>query len=730
MSSNFVGKVSGRWLYTGKLPSRVARFSFLTGFHYAAFIFVLLLTFFFPSSSFEVDDSYEPLIFLFSAEGGEGETCVHVQVRENVFPQRWRKTNERVCQWRPLNFARWCKRWWWDTPALICSGSGYFRWQILCSSFESSDQYWLDWFELLSDTRSNLLMSTKTKRVTYEDPEEDNADYLVPLQYDLRSTRVPASRKASTPASYFGSIYQLVALLLYLGVPVSQLVIGSIYVGQCTVQPFIPIYMILTGIFGILYVLVGLLLFWQLRRQASLASYADAQKSASIGKLFKPIFIFLFLINIGWFITGQVIVLQVKFRVELNYPTLPEYCHATLYKAAYVLLFVTYLLVLIVVILIIIRRITVSSDTKTPPKPVPPRPQPKWQQRRSLLSSVAFPAEISMYYFFFADLLVFANDEQILNKNNIHRDVRAINAELVRRHDVKAICKRPLPVRSRESTMTSSSSLNERTNGWMRHFPANRRIEQQQKKKKEKKQVTCCHTQLIITCALFVEESFVLIIVIATIFFLLFLHIRWLMIECPIDEICVHSLAQLSVVFVSFALSSLVYCSLRRRQFFLPFSLVDNHNGIVVCIVLCKGQGTKVADHKNVERRCSSSLLFRPFVPRRNSNRVREVPSRLFYRNLLFAGTLRYSLHKQASASLKSGLDLKEIVRLPDNEDEDDWIAVHGETGVALRDLSSLPSSIFSGGLFQSNQSGLWHHQWLLHSRELSDHVRWSALRV
>ena len=41
-------------------------------------------------------------------------------------------------------------------------------------------------------------------------------------------------------------------------------------------------------------------------------------------------------------------------------------------------------------------------------------------------------------------------------------------------------------------------------------------------------------------------------------------------------------------------------------------------------------------------------------------------------------GTLRYSLHKQASASLKSGLDLKEIVRLPDNEDEDDWIAVHG----------------------------------------------------
>ncbi|CAF1009154.1 unnamed protein product [Adineta steineri] len=40
-------------------------------------------------------------------------------------------------------------------------------------------------------------------------------------------------------------------------------------------------------------------------------------------------------------------------------------------------------------------------------------------------------------------------------------------------------------------------------------------------------------------------------------------------------------------------------------------------------------------------------------------------------------GTLRYSLHKQACASLKSGLDLKEIVKLPKNENEDDWIAVH-----------------------------------------------------
>uniref|UniRef100_A0A914W3Y3 Uncharacterized protein n=1 Tax=Plectus sambesii TaxID=2011161 RepID=A0A914W3Y3_9BILA len=41
------------------------------------------------------------------------------------------------------------------------------------------------------------------------------------------------------------------------------------------------------------------------------------------------------------------------------------------------------------------------------------------------------------------------------------------------------------------------------------------------------------------------------------------------------------------------------------------------------------------------------------------------------------SGTLRYNLHKQAEASLHSGLDLKSAVRMPANENFDDWLAVH-----------------------------------------------------
>ncbi|XP_061833987.1 MOB kinase activator 3C isoform X1 [Nerophis lumbriciformis] len=40
-------------------------------------------------------------------------------------------------------------------------------------------------------------------------------------------------------------------------------------------------------------------------------------------------------------------------------------------------------------------------------------------------------------------------------------------------------------------------------------------------------------------------------------------------------------------------------------------------------------------------------------------------------------GTQRFELYKKAQASLKSGLDLRKVVQLPEGECLDDWIAVH-----------------------------------------------------
>lgn len=40
---------------------------------------------------------------------------------------------------------------------------------------------------------------------------------------------------------------------------------------------------------------------------------------------------------------------------------------------------------------------------------------------------------------------------------------------------------------------------------------------------------------------------------------------------------------------------------------------------------------------------------------------------------------MRYSLYKQAQASLNSGINLRVAVKLPPGEEISDWIAVHGE---------------------------------------------------
>ena len=64
-------------------------------------------------------------------------------------------------------------------------------------------------------------------------------------------------------------------------------------------------------------------------------------------------------------------------------------------------------------------------------------------------------------------------------------------------------------------------------------------------------------------------------------------------------------------------------------------------------------------DIKNIQGLCSLLQTFRP-------------------KKKFESGTLKFNLHKQANASLNSGIDLKEVVKLPAGEDQNDWVAVHG----------------------------------------------------
>lgn len=187
------------------------------------------------------------------------------------------------------------------------------------------------------------------KKVTYQDQPEETTEYLVPVKINLAERR---TKSISKDRSLFSSIYIVIILLLYAPVPISQFIIGILFVAQCRYRPFLPIYMILSGISGMLFFVVGLGIF--------LCHRTNRTKTA---KILKPIFIFLFLLVIAWFITGQVIVFEIKVHVDITFPEVPEYCQVHLYKGAYVLIFVDYIVSLITIILLIVRRINVSNSS-------------------------------------------------------------------------------------------------------------------------------------------------------------------------------------------------------------------------------------------------------------------------------------------------------------------------------------------------------------------------------
>ena len=218
-------------------------------------------------------------------------------------------------------------------------------------------------------------MSSKNKNVIYKNPIDETNDYLVPLKHDYNSS-TPIKLKLSKNAvssnfpprakSFFSSIYFLISLLLYVGIPITQLVIGLVYIGQCPIQQIIVTWMIVSGVFGILLVIVGVVIYVKtIKRPLSLSSCSHRHSHSLTIRILTPILILILLFIVIWFFIGQVFIFEVKLRVEFFDPTLPEYCHGNLYKAAYILIFISYLMFLLVIILNILSYVVSPEESNS-----------------------------------------------------------------------------------------------------------------------------------------------------------------------------------------------------------------------------------------------------------------------------------------------------------------------------------------------------------------------------
>lgn len=127
---------------------------------------------------------------------------------------------------------------------------------------------------------------------------------------------------------------------------VLQIVVGWRYADQCPINWRIPHYSFIAGILGL--VTIGLAIL-QAVLAIVLKSKVDRNEDLSAGLVaisctlcgIAGVVVFLLIFLFGWFIAGCIWVFSVWSRVQYDDPAEPNYCHGTLYRVTFWLLFLS-----------------------------------------------------------------------------------------------------------------------------------------------------------------------------------------------------------------------------------------------------------------------------------------------------------------------------------------------------------------------------------------------------
>jgi len=175
---------------------------------------------------------------------------------------------------------------------------------------------------------------------------------------------------------FYGAKFHFIGIPIGIIFVIIHLIFGIKYLHQCTIQPLIPIYMIVQAsvVFGILLLtVIGMII-------AHGIYYRSWRNNKMIARRLTVIVIILtlilFLFNFAWLVAGSVWV----FRAESNgvqgsdSSATTTYCESNLYRAAFILIIGNYvghalILLLLVIILLYIRwkrKRTVPPPVVTP----------------------------------------------------------------------------------------------------------------------------------------------------------------------------------------------------------------------------------------------------------------------------------------------------------------------------------------------------------------------------
>ncbi|XP_021358794.1 uncharacterized protein LOC110453903 isoform X2 [Mizuhopecten yessoensis] len=166
-----------------------------------------------------------------------------------------------------------------------------------------------------------------------------------PPSYDslfgkMKAAKASSANNAQFAKSFVGILMGTLACTILFGillaVPIAMTIIGGVYLNDCPVERYIPIYLLVAGAFGIIKNLSSLV---QKIRNKKEAGEDDDQKhmKTNPGDMLLNCFLF------AWFIAGNVWVYRTYGNFSTN-DTSPLYCHPTCYYFAFWIITSTYIL--------------------------------------------------------------------------------------------------------------------------------------------------------------------------------------------------------------------------------------------------------------------------------------------------------------------------------------------------------------------------------------------------
>ncbi|XP_074651057.1 transmembrane protein 272-like isoform X2 [Tubulanus polymorphus] len=164
-----------------------------------------------------------------------------------------------------------------------------------------------------------------------------------PPSYDSLFGRVRDAKKNSNSCLdfvksfiviFFGTLGCTIMVALVLAIPIAMIVIGSIYLHDCTIEPYIPIYLIVGGVFGVIKNLST-----TAQRISNHRKKNDDENAKS-----NPFDGLISCFLLAWFIAGNVWIYRVHRTFSPDPASGNLYCHPTLYWFAFWITTATYIM--------------------------------------------------------------------------------------------------------------------------------------------------------------------------------------------------------------------------------------------------------------------------------------------------------------------------------------------------------------------------------------------------